>query len=300
MMKRSLVPAALSLILAAQLFSLPALAAESLPSSGGDEPATDAKNSPTFQGKVDIGGYGLYISVRGARRANLPTVVFENGYGDASGIWDAAASELSKVTRVVTYDRAHIGASDAPPEASYSAMDAANRLHTLLERAGVSGPLVLVGHSMGGLYIRQYARLYPGSVKGLVFVDASHEHMEDVLFAEYDAQTRVEIVEDDLVTSGGLEGHYYPDVDNTYRQIDQGRQADFLRGLPITVLSGGNHGYPDVFTDGEARWAQLQRSLASLSNDSVHITDPGSGHYLHTENPGLVVSSVIALFSRTR
>ncbi|MGF7034923.1 pimeloyl-ACP methyl ester carboxylesterase [Paenibacillus mucilaginosus] len=253
-----------------------------------------------FQGKVDIGGYGLYVTIRGERREGLPTVVFENGYGDSSGIWDAAAAELAKVTQVVSYDRANIGLSDAPSSTSYSALDAANRLNLLLKKTGVNGPLVLIGHSMGGLYIREYAYLYPTSVKGLIFVDASHEHMEDVLFPEYPVETRRSIVEDDLVTSGGREGHYYPDVDNTYRQIDQGRQTDFLRSVPITVLSGGNHGYPDTFIDGEARWAQLQRSLAALSNDSVHVTDRNSGHYLHTQNPSLVVASAVTMFGRIK
>ncbi|WP_426450804.1 alpha/beta fold hydrolase [Paenibacillus sp. S-38] len=306
-MKRRSIAAALSFLLSV---SLPVPYAQA---AGGDAAATAspsegdsttdrpvAESGTVFQGKVDIGGYGLHLTIRGERRTGTPTVVFENGYGDSSGIWDAAAAELAKVTQVVTYDRANIGLSDAPASASYSAQDAANRLNLLLKKAGVNGPLVFIGHSMGGLYIREYAYLYPASVKGLIFVDASHEHMEDVLFAEYPAETRRSIVEEDLAASGGREGHYDPDVYNTYSQIDQGRQTDFLRSLPITVLSGGNHGYPDVFVDGEARWAQLQRSLAALSNDSVHVTDSGSGHYLHTQNPSLVVTSAIAMFGRIK
>ena len=48
-------------------------------------------------------------------------------------------------------------------------------LHTLLEKAGVSGPLVYVGHSYGGRLARIYASTYPADVVGMVMVDAGHE-----------------------------------------------------------------------------------------------------------------------------
>jgi pimeloyl-ACP methyl ester carboxylesterase len=47
-------------------------------------------------------------------------------------------------------------------------------LHTLLEQAAIAGPYVLVGHSIGGMYVRVYAAQYPNEVAGLVLVDSSH------------------------------------------------------------------------------------------------------------------------------
>jgi pimeloyl-ACP methyl ester carboxylesterase len=51
----------------------------------------------------------------------------------------------------------------------------AAELHSLLNRAGVPGPYVLVGNSLGGLLIRMYAHRYPEEVAGLVLIDAAHE-----------------------------------------------------------------------------------------------------------------------------
>ena len=44
-------------------------------------------------------------------------------------------------------------------------------LHELLHAAGVPGPFVLVGHSLGGLFVRLFASTYPGEVVGLSPVD---------------------------------------------------------------------------------------------------------------------------------
>src|SRR4029079_11482376 len=48
----------------------------------------------------------------------------------------------------------------------------ANDLHTLLERAGVPGPYILVGHSSGGPYVRVFAARYPDEIAGMVLLDA--------------------------------------------------------------------------------------------------------------------------------
>lgn len=48
-------------------------------------------------------------------------------------------------------------------------------LHTLLHLAGVPGPYILVGHSLGGINVRLYASTYPEEVVGIVLVDSAHE-----------------------------------------------------------------------------------------------------------------------------
>ena len=71
--------------------------------------------------------------------------------------------ELSKLTRVCSYDRAGYGWS-APRPGPRDADTVAQQLHALLQQAGITGPLVLMGHSMGGIYIRDYASQYPQGI----------------------------------------------------------------------------------------------------------------------------------------
>jgi pimeloyl-ACP methyl ester carboxylesterase len=119
---------------------------------------------------VDVGGYRLHLRCLGA---GSPTVVLESALGAGSSVWGWVQPGIADVTRVCAYDRAGEGWSDLGP-APRDAAQVAGELHTLLRRAGVGGPLVLVGHSFGGLYARAYAGRYPEQVVGMVLVDASH------------------------------------------------------------------------------------------------------------------------------
>ena len=70
----------------------------------------------------------------------------------------------------------HGGASRSDPAPlPRTAQDVVADLHALLRAARVPGPYVLVGHSLGGLFVRLSAATYPDEVAGLVLVDSSHE-----------------------------------------------------------------------------------------------------------------------------
>jgi pimeloyl-ACP methyl ester carboxylesterase len=80
---------------------------------------------------------------------------------------------LKNSMRVVLYDRAGIGYSDAS-DTSRDPETVARELHTLLERGGESPPYILAGHSFGGAYLRVFAQLYPEEVEAMVFIDCTH------------------------------------------------------------------------------------------------------------------------------
>lgn len=117
------------------------------------------------------------VAVDGSRRLNLicmgkgsPTVVLESGAGDGAGAWWKVQAEVAKLTRVCAYDRAGYGMSDPitrPVDADRVVAD----LRRLLRRAGVGGRIVLVGHSLGGLYAELYAGRHARQVAGMVLVD---------------------------------------------------------------------------------------------------------------------------------
>jgi pimeloyl-ACP methyl ester carboxylesterase len=119
---------------------------------------------------VDIGGLRLHINCTGA---GSPTVIMEAGPNDSSVIWQLVQPEISRFTRVCSYDRAGFGWSDAPNEPRTS-WNIANELYRLLNRAAVPGPYVLVGHDFGTLDLRVFTARHRQQVAGMVFVGSVH------------------------------------------------------------------------------------------------------------------------------
>ena len=122
-----------------------------------------------------VNGYDMHLYCTGE---GSPTLILEAGWGSNSAAWAKVQPELSKVTRVCSYDRAGFGWSQPQPPPR-DADTIARQLHDLLQEADVYGPLVLMGHSAGGIYIRDYATHFPTDIVGLIFVDAATPSFED-------------------------------------------------------------------------------------------------------------------------
>lgn len=129
------------------------------------------KQYPPIGAMIDIGGYRLHMHVEGE---GSPTVVFDAGAGGIGLSWELVRPAIARVTRVVVYDRAGLGWSEPSPQPR-DAYTMAVELHTMLTNAGIPGPYILVGHSLGGPVARQFAAKYPSEVAGLVMVDSAHE-----------------------------------------------------------------------------------------------------------------------------
>ena len=135
---------------------------------------SDQRNYPAPGQLVDIGGYRLHIYCVGV---GSPTVILDAAADMMSSDWGWIQPEIAKQTRVCSYDRAGMGWSDSGPQPR-DAKQITTELHTLLTKAGVSGPYILVGHSVAGLYVRLYAAEYPDDVVGMVLVDPGHPDMD--------------------------------------------------------------------------------------------------------------------------
>lgn len=138
---------------------------------------------------VDVGGYKLHLHCQGV---GSPTILLEAGQGESSLTWATLQPELAKSTRVCAYDRAGYGWSERSP-LPRTVSNMVDELHTLLERAEIAGPYLLVGHSVGGLNVRLFAQRYPQTVAGMVLVDPSHEAMITRLPADWQAYLQSEM-----------------------------------------------------------------------------------------------------------
>jgi pimeloyl-ACP methyl ester carboxylesterase len=138
-----------------------------------------AREVPPPGEMIDVGGYSLHIHCTG-EDTGLPTAVIETGSGEASPLFHWIQAGLEGTTRVCSYDRPGIGWSEEsglPRDAKHIN----EALHTLIEKAGVERPFVFVGHSIAGLYNRDYIERYPGDVSGLVLLDPSHPRQGEAM-----------------------------------------------------------------------------------------------------------------------
>jgi pimeloyl-ACP methyl ester carboxylesterase len=111
----------------------------------------------------------LFVDCRGAR-GGAPTVILEAGAFGTSADWDLVLDDLAPTGRACAYDRAGLGDSPDRPEGR-DVLSRAAELKGLLDQIGEAGPVILVGHSNGALYIQAFATLWPDRVAGLVYVN---------------------------------------------------------------------------------------------------------------------------------
>ena len=243
---------------------------ESATSSGAtDAPSTSAPTDDLgIAGLFDVGGFSLWLECAGS---GSPTVLFEAGLGSGQEAWSAVAPRVARSARACTYDRAGIGQSESRPETTTTAGAMADELARLLVAAGIDGPIVLVGHSNGGMVVQLAADRIP-AVAGVVLVDSSSGPQ----FAERFSVTNH--VWDDSGTVIDQEG--------TVTEL----AAVELGEVPLVVLTqAGLEG------DLGAAWARYQVGLATLSPNSLHLTATGAGHGIQMEAPNLVVAAVAAV-----
>jgi pimeloyl-ACP methyl ester carboxylesterase len=124
---------------------------------------------------IDVGGFKLHLYCTGE---GSPTVILDAMGPGWSVYWSEVQPEIAKITRVCSYDRAGFGWSDAG-RLPRIGRRMAGELHQLLTNGGISGPYVLVGHSLGGFVVRLYRQAHPNDVVGIVLVDAGHERQFD-------------------------------------------------------------------------------------------------------------------------
>jgi pimeloyl-ACP methyl ester carboxylesterase len=129
---------------------------------------------------IDLGGWRLHLNCLGKASASQPTAILEAGAGDFSVDWSLVQPDVARFARVCSYDRAGSGWSDLGPRPR-TMHQLVWELHTLLDKAGVKPPFVLVGHSYGGWLVRLYAATYPAEVVGMVLVEAGADNPRRLL-----------------------------------------------------------------------------------------------------------------------
>jgi pimeloyl-ACP methyl ester carboxylesterase len=124
-------------------------------------------------------GARLHLHTRGRHHRqdnpDAPVVLLDAGSPGFSAQWGWIQPAIAEFATVVSYDRPGLGWSDPRRDDDpYDPRDTADRLHAALQKVGLPGPYLVVGHSYGGLTSRVFAAAYPEEISGLVLVDPSH------------------------------------------------------------------------------------------------------------------------------
>jgi len=251
---------------------------------------------------VDVGGRRLALMAAGAGN---PVVVLEAGQGCAGAEWTPVVETIAPLTRVVSYDRAGLGASDPAP-LPRSTREMVVDLHALLAIPAITPPYVLVGHSIGGLTACLYAHLYPEEVAGLILVDAAHPDqwarwIEGLPPAEAGEHEILTWMRQCLWDDPGRN----PEGFDVRASIAQARAVTSLGELPLVVLTAGSsRQYADVPSPLAAHMARvksdLHRDLLRLSTNSRLVIAERSGHFIHQDQPYLVIEAIRRMVDEVR
>jgi len=122
-------------------------------------------------------GVRLHVEITGPADAPV-TVVLLHGWCLDRRTWHHQAAGLRNA-RVITYDARGHGRSGSTRLRSATLAQLGDDLAEVLRQHAPSGPVVLAGHSMGGMTVMEYAESYPEEfaerVAGLVFVSTTAE-----------------------------------------------------------------------------------------------------------------------------
>jgi pimeloyl-ACP methyl ester carboxylesterase len=213
------------------------------------------------------------------------TVIFEAGLGDTLDVWKAVQPlTAAGCTRTLAYNRAGYEGSD-PANGPRDSATIVSELRTELRRRGIRPPYVLVGHSLGGLYMQYFARNYPNEVAGLVLIDSTHWNqglqVDKSATTPYAGRRAVTLFMPWIMRR---------ELTDSNAAGEQVRASPHPQYVPTIVLSS-TRGPQGETPAARALAARLQDEIASDFPDARHLRVDDSGHYIQRDRPEVVIEA---------
>ncbi len=275
------------------------------PASTAPSPSTSA--STELVADVEVGGRTMHLVCVGATDTGEPTILLEAGGGGDYLTWGEILPVMRSTHRLCAYDRAGLGQSEPPAEASRTAADQVADLRALLDAAGVSGPFVIGAHSYGATVATLFTQAYPDEVVGLLFVDPQSPRVtarwRDALPSPAaDEPASVTDFRDELET---FETDPSMNPEHVHLRTSLAEAAAALDApgplfgdRPVVVLSaetmpGSRSGLPpDLAKTFDEVWAAGQQELADESTAGSLETVSGAGHEIQVDQPPAVIDAL--------
>ena len=136
-------------------------------------------------GKIySVEGTDMHLYCTGPENDSAPTIIIITGAGTQSPLYYSLQADLSETVRTCSYDRAGTGWSEPNGKLAH-ANNMSDELYRLLQTAKIDGPIILAGHSLGGIVSLIYSAEHEEQVAGIAFIDSSHYNQYDYFGKEF-------------------------------------------------------------------------------------------------------------------
>ncbi|WP_245887023.1 alpha/beta fold hydrolase [Umezawaea tangerina] len=245
----------------------------------------DFAGKPT---RIRVGDRLVTVSCSGRFGENKPVILLMAGLGDGLDKLSGIQTSLSKEHRTCSYDRLGEGSSDQPT-GQQDLEDVEKTLSEVLDHVARHHPVVLAGHSLGGLIAARYAPDHQDRVKGMVLLDATPPTMltdTTSLIPETATGPAAELRAGLLATTHGENPEKLALDDGPVRSAGT---------IPVEIVRHGNPYLAEIPEYGPALeqvWATGQQKWLALSPRSTQSIAEGSGHYIYVDRPDIALQAI--------
>lgn len=262
---------------------------EDAPASSASASTSQADSAPiSGTVKITVERRSVTVSCSGAPVEGQPVVVLLAGLGDGLDKLAGFQKTLSEKGRICSYDRLGEGTSDQPD--GPQTFDSSGQILTgVLDQVAGHHPVVLAGHSLGGLLAARYAPAHRDRVAGLVLMDATPSTIV--------ADTTASIPESATGQAAELRAQslaVYSGQNPEQLTIQDGAVGS-AGDIPVEVIRHGQPylaAIPEYGAALEKAWTAGQDKWLELSSHSKASTAADSGHYIYVEQPDVAVQAV--------
>jgi len=229
----------------------------------------------------------------GEAGAGSPVVIFEAGAGEGMSSWAKVYPEVARFTHAFAYSRDGHGLS-APVLYKRTGQNAVRDLRALLTTRGIKPPYVLVGHSLGGVYMELFAKLYPAEVAGLVLVDTPHPDYSARMKEQFPGKYRIVQAIKVIGFTGALSAELIG-LEATARQWHAAGPLPVVPTVMLTATKARKMDGAELVKLNHALQTELAQSHAWIEQRFID-----SSHYIQDEKPEAVITAIQQVVARTR
>ena len=225
---------------------------------------------------IDVGGaHQIHFSILKGKGA---PILFESGFGNGADVWRNITKQIAQVTgaTIITYDR--LSFSENPPTYQIGFETEIQALETGLKKLGYSGKdIMLVAHSLGGIYNTYYASRHPSEVKAEVLIECPNvcsltDHFK---MSTIDPNDPIE--------------KYLRNMTDTVAKHPMPKEIPLIDVVSVEHTDDGGK--------LDTAWLDCHKNFVAQSAVRKSFLAYGVGHAVHIDNPQLIINIIVTQYA---